>query len=311
MSLRSVVLPGGERLALEGEPPYAATDLVPLVGKAFELPCDDPSLSGEGIPESAYLEGAQAGWSEHPEWMDFLDESSPVWDLKSAERDLYMRHWRPHLGAVRVLDVGCGVGRFTLPFLERGAEVWSVDGDLESLRRCAWHAAGLRGRLELHWSGVHVLPEVEVDVVIAAEVLPYVPRDREALASMVARLRPGGVLLFSLEARWGWAASQDAPVGGLQMALDGDGVVDLPGDRWVRTHDEDSVRALISSAGLELEQLAPSHWLTDGPLEGVLGEMTLEELVEAEAKLAEHPVWGPLHRLWIGVARKPASPTAG
>ncbi|MFT4623397.1 MAG: SAM-dependent methyltransferase [Myxococcota bacterium] len=305
MSLRHAVVPGEPFPRPDGSPPYAAADLVPLVGRAFELPCDDPSLNTTGVPERAYLDGARAGWAEHPEWMDFLEESSPVWDLKSAERDLYMQHWRPFVAACDVLDAGCGVGRFTLPFLDRGASVWATDGDLESLRRCAWHAAGRPGRLELNWTGVHRLPEVQVDVVIAAEVLPYVPREEEALAAMVARLRPGGVLLFSLEARWGWAAAQDAPAGGLAAAMGGDGVVDLPGDRWVRTHDEAAARALVASAGLELELLEPSHWLTDGPLEALLDEMTLEELVAAEQALRDHPVWGPLHRLWIGVARRP------
>jgi hypothetical protein len=83
-------------------------------------------------------------------------------------------------------------------------------------------------------------------------------------------------------------------------------VIDLPGDRWVRTHDADAVERLITGAGLELVSLSPSHWLTDGPLEGLLSDMTLDELLEAEAVLAKHPIWGPLHRLWIGVARKPA-----
>ena len=207
--------------------------------------------------------------------------------------------------AGRVLDVGCGVGRFVMPFLDRGAQVWGVDGDLESLRRCAWHGAGRPGALELRWSSVHALPEVEVDVVVAAEVLPYVPRQEEALAAMVRRLRPGGTLLFSVEARWGWAAAQDAPTGGLATALGGDGVVDLPGDRWVRTLDRPDVEALIRDAGLELAVLEPSHWLTDGPLEGLLAEQTLEELLEAEQALRAHPVWAPLHRLWIGVAHKP------
>ncbi len=307
MSLGDARLPDGRPVALTGAAPFAATELVPLVGVPFELPCDDPWLRASGDRAHAYLEGARAGWTDHPEFMDFLDEDSPVWDLKTAERDLYLHRWRPWLRDVeRVLDVGCGIGRFVCPLLDRGASIWGIDGDLQSLQRCAWHAAGRPGSLELHWSSVQQLPAVEgFDLAIAAEVLCYVPEAERVLAAIAGKLRPGGTLLLSMESRWGWAASQDAPAGALKEALGGDGVVDLPGDRFVRTMERAQIEALVSGAGLDLISLEPSHWLTDGPLEGVLGAMTLEEVVAAEASCAEHPVWAPLHRLWLAAARRP------
>ena len=179
-----------------------------------------------------------------------------------------------------------------------------MDPDLESLRRMLWHAAGRAGRLDLHWSSTHTLPDVEVDVAIAAEVLCYVPDATSALQAIAARVRPGGHVLVSLEARWGWAASQDAPAGTLSAALDGDGVVRVPGDRWVRTYDEAAVRALLSEAGLQLVDLVPSHWVPDGPLEDAApADLTLEQLVALEQQCRDHPVWGPLHRLWLATAR--------
>ena len=261
----------------------------------------------EPTPAHAYLEGARDGWSNHPEWMDFLDASSPVLDLKSAERDLYLHWWKPWLNASRVLDVACGIGRFTQPFLDRGATVFGVDADLKSLRRCAWHAAGRPGHLDLHWSSVHKLPDqADFEVAIAAEVLCYVPEVDTALRAIHQRLRPGGVLLISMEARWGWAASQDAPAGSIEAALGGDGIVDVPGERWVQTYTEEHFTDLLNRNGFEVERMIPALYVLDGPLEDV-GQTaaSLEELLAIEERCRNHPAWKNLNRAWIAVAIKP------
>ena len=238
--------------------------------------------------------------------MDFLDPDSPVYDLKRAEADLYLHHWADHLEAPRVLDVGCGVGRLGVRFLDRGATVYGVDPDLESLRRFAWHAAGREGRLDLFWASVHGMPEVEVDVAVAAEVLCYVPEHETALAEIARRVVPGGRVLLSVEAPWGWAVSQDAPAGTLAMALETPPLVDCPDERWVRTYTAETVEAWVGGVGLELEAIQPSHWIPDGPLEGIAPDsLSLEELVALEARCRAHPAWGPLHRLWLVTARRP------
>ena len=305
MSLGKATLKG-RPAGLTGSAPYDTALLRPLVGQDFDLPCEDPWLAKGSSRAHAYLESAAEAWKDTPEWMDFLDLSSPMCDLKRAERDLYLHHWAPYLEAQTVLDVGCGIGRFTAAMLDRGADVWAVDGDLLSLRRCGWHACNRPGRVELHWSSVHRLPEVQVDRVICAEVLCYVPKARQALAAMVDRLKPGGVMLISVEARWAWATAQDAPTGALPMALSGDGVLDLPGDRWVRTYEADDLTQLLEGAGLVVESMTPALYILDGPLEGVLPETaSLEELVAFEEQCAAHPVWAPLNRLWPAAARKP------
>jgi SAM-dependent methyltransferase len=307
MSLTSVRVKG-KPVALAGEAPFQATALAPLVGQRFAIDCDDPWVKGKGGAEHAYLDGAREGWLDHPEHMDFLDLGSPVYGLKRMERDLYLHHWRPWLeGAadLRFLDVGAGIGRFTSGLLDRGATVHAADADLESLRRLVWHAAGREGRLDVHWTSVFTLPEVEVDRVVAAEVLCYVPDQERALAEIHRRLRPGGVLLLSVEGRYGWATSQDAPSGGIEAALGGDGVVWIPGDRWVRTFDGPALRATLEGAGFEVLELVPSHWVPDGPLEDVGPEsVSFQELLALEERCRVHPVWGPLNRLWLAAARR-------
>ncbi|HHO54445.1 MAG TPA: class I SAM-dependent methyltransferase [Deltaproteobacteria bacterium] len=296
----------GAPLGLAGSAPYPTEALRPWVGRAFFLPCDDPWVRGAGDRDHAYLDGARTSWSDHPEYMDFLDPDSPVYDLKRAEADLYLHHWGAHRDATTVLDVGCGVGRFATRFLDRGATVYGVDPDLESLRRLAWHAPDRPGRLDLSWSSAHHLPEVEVELALAVEVLCYVPDAEGALAHLATRVRPGGTVLLSVESRWGWASSPDAPAGAIEAALQEEGVIDLPGDRWVRLYDEPRIRALIEGAGLELVELIASHWIPDGPLEGCAPlDLSLEELVALEERCRLHPIWGPMHRLWLVEARRP------
>ena len=305
MSLARATL-RGEPIDLPGEPPYATDTLRQLVGELFDLPCDDPWVREGGSRAHLYLDGARQAWEDTPDWMDFLDLGSPIIDLKHAERDLYLHAWRDYLDGSSVMDVGCGIGRFTTAMLDRGANVWGVDADLDSLRRCAWHAANRSGSLELHWTSVHTLPDVRVDTVICAEVLCYVPRAAEALTEIARRLKPGGVLLIAVEARWGWACSEDASPGTLDAALTGDGVVHVPEERWVRTYREQDLVAALESAGLVVERTTPMLYITDGPLERTMPESaSLEELLSYEEACRKHPVWGQLNRIWSAVARKP------
>jgi 2-polyprenyl-3-methyl-5-hydroxy-6-metoxy-1,4-benzoquinol methylase len=306
MSLGRVTDTDGRPIPLPGDAPFAAVDLAPLVGVAFHLPCEDPWVRESGTPAHGYLDGARQGWLEHPEWMDSLAAESPVRLLKEASRDVYLHWWRPWLNAKRVLDLGCGVGRFTTWLLDQGADVWGVDPDVESLRRCVWSSAGRAGRLEVHWSSARQLPDVhDLDAIVACEVLCYVPDMHEVLPRLVERLRPGGALLLSMEARWAWATAPDAPGGSIAEALAGSGVISRPGDRWVRTMERDELTEVLTRAGLNIELIQPTHYVPEGPLEGVVGEVSLEGLLEYEEAARVHPVWSPLNRVWTVVATRP------
>jgi len=307
MSLRDVRLPDGGGLALDGDGPFCTDALGALEGVGFTLPADDPFVHGTGDEAHAYLDASRRAWSEHLDHMDFLDEDSPVHHLKSLERDLYLQAWEPALrGAKTVMDVGAGVGRFALWALDRGLDVHAVDADLRSLHRLVWRAPGRPGRLDVHWSSVHRLPDVQVDAVVAAEVYCYVPEVRSALAHLHTRLRPGGTLCLSVEARWGWATAVDASPGAIGHALVGDGVLDRPGEVWVRTYTADDLTRTLRAAGFEVLEVVPHHYVLDGPLERVAPEeMALQTLLDLEAAARAHPVWSPLNRIWSVVARRP------
>lgn len=293
---------------LPAGPPYACVELEAWRALEPEFPPGDPRLAElhrgapERCPAHANLAGAVAAWRDAPASMDFLDPASPNHECKLLERGLYLDRWLPWLPpGARVLDVGGGIGRFAAWLLDRGCDVDLVDPDLRALRRALDHAIGRPGRLDLHWSTAEALPELGLfDVVLAVEVLCYCENPALALANLRRALRPGGTLLFSVEAPYGWSMSIDVPAGTLPALL-GDGVVHVPGDRFVRTFDEASIRATF--AGWEILDLLPTHYLLSGPLEGCAGPVDLPGLIEAEARIRAHPVLGRLNRAWMGVAR--------
>jgi 2-polyprenyl-3-methyl-5-hydroxy-6-metoxy-1,4-benzoquinol methylase len=99
----------------------------------------------------------------------------------------------------RVLDVGCGEGRFAVELLDAGAQVVGIDVAEEPLRR----ARGRHPELDLRLvsdAGPWELEDASFDVVWAGEVLEHVA-DTSAWLSEVRRvLRSGGSLLLSTPA---------------------------------------------------------------------------------------------------------------
>ncbi len=98
-----------------------------------------------------------------------------------------------------VLEAGCGIGAQTVILARNspGALFTSVDVSAESLEaaRARARAASL-GNVVFRQADVFDLPfpEASFDHVFVCFVLEHLSRPREALASLVSRLRPGGTL---------------------------------------------------------------------------------------------------------------------
>ncbi len=325
MSLARATVPLAGAPFLPPGPPYAAAALGAWVGVEFDLPPEDPRLrtlqrSGvEPTPALANLVGYADGWARYPDYIDTLDPESPVHDKKILERALTLHRWM-ELGGLpaegqrqRVLDVGCGVGRFATWFLDRGDDVLLVDGDLRSLRHAVWHGAGRKGRLDACWTTAEILPAAEekFDIAVLAEILNYVERPRDVVDAVAARLAADGTVLFSVEARWGWALSTDVGPGLTEGFFSG--LAHCGGDRHVRCLDAEDLRTLFSGWTVEF---VPTHWVLSGPFEMLVGadithgagrdggKAALPGLLALEDRFAAHPVAAPLHRAWVGVARR-------
>jgi len=293
---------------LEGDSPYPAKSLIDWADRRYTLVPGHPDLpslhdgAAANDPATDNLVGMRKWWFEHPDWMDFLTPGHPGHEDKLLERSLYLDHWAPLIApGSRVLDVGGGIGRFSQWCLDQGCDVHLVDPDLRSLWAAVRHAGGREGRFDVHWTTGDGLPDVApVDVVIAAEVLCYVP-DPEAVVAAIGRvLKPDGLLLCSVEARYGWAMGPDVAEGSLPALL-GDGVVHVDGDRWVKTYTEESLRHALRS--MDVVDVRPSHYVLSGPFEAAAGDMSLEEIRAMEQRLRSHPVTAPLNRAWMATAR--------
>ena len=96
----------------------------------------------------------------------------------------------------RVVDVGCGTGRWSAWLSERGARIWGFDLCPEMLARAAGKP-GLRGSLAACDAACLPLPDACADGGICALTAGHL-RDPHALAVEIARVtRPGGTVLWS------------------------------------------------------------------------------------------------------------------
>lgn len=96
----------------------------------------------------------------------------------------------------RALDVGCGLGFFSRRLVERGAHVVACDigqGLVERTKRLAGCEGEVVDALDLT---ARFAPH-SFDVVVSSECIEHTPDPMQAIAQMLAVLRPGGYLSLS------------------------------------------------------------------------------------------------------------------
>jgi 2-polyprenyl-6-hydroxyphenyl methylase/3-demethylubiquinone-9 3-methyltransferase len=159
--------------------------------------------------------------------------------LEPSDYAVRLGFLREHVAAGdRVLDVGCGEGRFAAELARDGAAVVGIDVAEEPLRR----ARQLHPQLDLRVveaDGAWDLPDASFDVVWAGEVIEHVA-DTAAWLSEVRRvLRSGGRLLLSTPANGRLAM--------LRLALSRRALAEHfdPRGEHLRFYTRDSLRELL------------------------------------------------------------------
>ncbi len=125
-------------------------------------------------------------------WADAPEDPEP-WEWK-RRRALLLAAVRP---GERVLDLGCGAGRFVAALRDAGAEPVGVEIAQAALDRAARNAAGADLRL-LEADGSVPLEHASVDLVWCSEVLEHVADTAHLLLEVRRVLRPGGRLLVTV-----------------------------------------------------------------------------------------------------------------
>lgn len=109
------------------------------------------------------------------------------------------------LGALRILDVGCGTGTYvTIPLAAIGYSVVGIDLDRASIERARENAvaAGVNA-VQLHCGAAETLPLERAHVVICTEVLEHQRNPEAFLRTLDAKLVDDGLLLLTVPNGYG------------------------------------------------------------------------------------------------------------
>jgi len=142
------------------------------------------------------------------QWNTFSKAQLDSANGTSRSRDAFVQKtgWTlESLGGQRVLDAGCGMGRFAEVCAAAGAEVHAVDLStaVEAAARNLWRFPNT----SFYQADIMNLPfpEGTFDAIYSIGVLHHTPDTRKAFLSLTKLLKPGGriaIWVYSTELRW-------------------------------------------------------------------------------------------------------------
>lgn len=127
---------------------------------------------------------------------EYLNRAYSEWEIHTVIKSL------PNLRGLTILDLGCGVGRVTVPLAQQGAWVTAFDNSAEMLAACRRNAAAasVADQITCEKGSAHALPfpEQTFDVVVCLGVLEHLPPPvRQTTLQHIIRVvrRPGWVAI--------------------------------------------------------------------------------------------------------------------
>lgn len=119
----------------------------------------------------------------------------------SRERFFATSKWEGRLDGQRVLEAGCGMGRFTQIVLETGAEVFSFD--LSNAVEANFENNGGSKRVHIFQASIYQIPlcRASFDKIFCMGVLQHCPDVRGAFLALVPFLRSGGEIVIDVYQR--------------------------------------------------------------------------------------------------------------
>jgi SAM-dependent methyltransferase len=173
--------------------------------------------------------------------IDYYDRNAARFAAETGGLDmspLYCRFLRHLSPGGRILDAGCGVGRDTLAFAERGYSVVAFDASAEMVRLARERAAGRAEVLQMGFEDVAW--RGEFDGIWACASLLHVPlAEFPSVGTLLATaLRPGGACYMSFKLKTGER---------------------IAGDRRFTNHTAESLNAALHGTGFRLADVWTTH----------------------------------------------------
>ena len=174
-------------------------------------------------------------------------------------RDRIDQHWsldehdlKPLKGR-RAADVGCGAGLLAEPLARLGAQVTAVDAAEENIEAARAHALGQGLEIDYRVGGVEAL-DLKYDLVTSLEVVEHVADVRAFVGGLADALAEDGLLILSTPNRTAWSRLVMIGIG------EGTGRIPRGTHEWARFLCPDELCALLSDAGLAVEDVTGLGW---------------------------------------------------
>ena len=149
------------------------------------------------VPSEEYAESFGYQWNR----FDRLQLDRHMGNDLSRERFFATTQWPARMDGQRILEAGCGMGRFTQIALETGAEVFSFD--LSNAVEANFRNNGSSSRAHIFQASIYEIPlrREFFDKIFCMGVLQHCPDVRGAFLSLVPYLRPGGQIVIDVYRR--------------------------------------------------------------------------------------------------------------
>ena len=154
------------------------------------------------IPRFVASESYAASFGFQWNRFDRIQVDSVMQNDLSRERFYKTTGWPARLTGERILEAGCGSGRFTEIALETGAEV--VSFDLSSAVEAAWRNNSASPNLTVLQASIYDIPlrKASFDRLFCMGVLQHCPDVAGAFRRLVPFLRPGGEIVIDVYEKW-------------------------------------------------------------------------------------------------------------
>jgi SAM-dependent methyltransferase len=146
------------------------------------------------VPSESYADSFGFQWNR----FDAIQVDSVMRNDLSRDRFYVTTGWPTRMTSERILEAGCGAGRFTQIALETGAEVFAFD--LSLAVEAAWRNNADSPNLSMFQASIYEIPlrKASFDKIFCMGVLQHCPDVAAAFRSLLPLLCPGGTIVIDV-----------------------------------------------------------------------------------------------------------------